>query len=56
MASRASSLICSTREIPADVAGSPSRAMMKRAALPSGDRNIFRPRWKSGFLNADCGR
>ncbi|CFE40573.1 Uncharacterised protein [Mycobacterium tuberculosis] len=56
MASLASRLIGSTREMPSGVAGSPSRAMTKRAALPSGDKNIFSPRLKSGFSKADCGR
>ena len=39
-----------TAEMPAGVAGSASWVMMKRAALPSGDRKSFSPRWKSAIL------
>ena len=37
--------------MPSGVAGSPSWVMIMRAALPSGERNSFRPRWNSGLLN-----
>jgi hypothetical protein len=30
--------------------------MMYCADLPSGDKNSFRPRWKSGFSNASGAR
>ncbi len=30
--------------------------MIIRTALPSGDRNIFMPRWKSGLSNTSGGR
>ncbi len=40
----------STRPMPSTVAGSLSWVMNIRADLPSGDRNIFRPRSKSGFV------
>ena len=45
----------STYEIPSGEAGSPSWEMMKRAACPSGDRNIFRPRLKSGLSKTSGG-
>ena len=46
----------STRAMPSGVAGSVSWVMNMRADLPSGDRNIFRPRSKSGFWKASGGR
>jgi hypothetical protein len=46
----------STRPMPATVAGSLSWVMNIRADLPSGDRNIFSPRSKSGFWKASGGR
>ena len=46
----------STREMPSGVIGSPWWVMKKRADLPSGDRNIRSPVWKSGLSNASGGR
>ncbi len=48
-ASCAALLSLSTRAMPSGVAGSDSWVMNMRADLPSGDRNIVRPRLKSGF-------
>ncbi|CFS59678.1 Uncharacterised protein [Mycobacterium tuberculosis] len=55
-ASWAACLIASICEMPSGVAGSPSWEMIIRAALPSADRNNFRPRWKSGLSKASGGR
>ena len=55
-ASIAACLIGSTSASPSGDAGSLRCAMIIRTALPSGDRNIFMPRWKSGLSNTSGGR
>ena len=51
----AADLIGSTCEMPSGVAGGTSWEMMKRAAWPSCDTNIFKPRLKSGLSKTSGG-
>jgi hypothetical protein len=55
-ASSAAFLIGSMCDMPSEVAGSPLWVMIMRAALPSGERNSFRPLLNSALSNASGGR
>ncbi|CPU68015.1 Uncharacterised protein [Mycobacteroides abscessus] len=55
-ASMAASLIGSICERPSGDVGSPRWEMIMRNVLPSGDRNILRPRLKSGLSKISGGR
>ena len=55
-ASSAACLIGSICEMPSGVAGSPLWVTIMRAAVPPGETNSLRPRWKSALENTSGGK